>query len=68
MGADVRLYHDYQAEYGLRGYGPGTNDRFLLARILLNLNLKLEQLCDPTGSARSYCNVVKNREQINIRD
>jgi hypothetical protein len=42
LGANVRLRHEYQAGFDVRRYEPGTNDHFLLERIMLDINLKFD--------------------------
>lgn len=42
LGASLRLRHEYQSGFDVRRYEPGTTDHFLLARVMLDLNLRFD--------------------------
>lgn len=42
LGANIRLRGEYQSGFDVRRYEPGTRDRFLLTRIMLDLNLRFD--------------------------
>jgi len=42
LGGSVRLRHEYQSGFDVRMYNPGTIDHFLLTRVMLDFNLKLD--------------------------
>jgi hypothetical protein len=42
LGANLRLRHEYQAGFDVRKYAPGTHDHFLLTRIMVDFNLRLD--------------------------
>lgn len=42
FSGDLRLRDEYQTGFDVRGYRPGVTDNFLLSRIMLNLDLKLD--------------------------
>mgnify|MGYP000023541221 CR=1 FL=1 len=43
IGGEVRLRFEDQSHFDVRGYRPGTRDRLLLTRFMLDLNLRLEE-------------------------
>jgi hypothetical protein len=42
LGANLRLRHEYQTGFDVRKYAPGTQDQFLLTRIMLDFNLRFD--------------------------
>jgi hypothetical protein len=42
LGANIRLRGEYQSGFDVRRYEPDTTDRFLLTRIMLDLNLRFD--------------------------
>jgi hypothetical protein len=42
LGANIRLRAEYQSGFDVRRYEPDTTDRFLLTRIMLDLNLRFD--------------------------
>jgi hypothetical protein len=42
LGANIRLRTEYQSGFDVRRYEPDTTDRFLLTRIMLDLNLRFD--------------------------
>ncbi len=42
LGANVRLRHEYQGGFDIRGYASDTRDQFLLTRVMLDLNLRFD--------------------------
>lgn len=42
LGANIRLRHEYQDGFDVRRYAPNTSDQFLLTRVMLDINLRLD--------------------------
>jgi len=42
FGANIRLRAEYQSGFDVRRYEPDTTDRFLLTRLMLDLNLRFD--------------------------
>jgi hypothetical protein len=42
LSANLRLRHEYQSGFDVRRYAPGTNDQFLLTRIMLDFDLRFD--------------------------
>jgi hypothetical protein len=42
LGANIRLRAEYQSGFDVRRYEPDTTDRFLLTRIMLDINLRFD--------------------------